>query len=446
MQLSRYLRIFPDAGIPGSHLVYSTRRSSLARVSDSLLAAMRSGNLDPARSERLARIGILTPDPEAEVAEMRQVLRGAADRTRKFNVTAVLNLDCNLACPYCYEDRFRRSQYMSPETASLLLERLLLPQIALGRDLHVDFYGGEPLLSLALLKEIADKAASAAATRGVAFAFDLFSNCTLLTRRKVEDLLPLGLKGVRMTLDGPKEIHDRQRPFVSGKGSFDTIVANLKEIHDLVAVQLTGNYGAGNWREFPRLLDHLLAEGITPAMVDLVHFGPIMPKAGEGASPHHGGHCACGTEPWLMEAAVTLREETLKRGFPSRKVAMAACVVDFDNEFIVNYDGAIYKCPMFMGYPELAVGTLLDGIGDYGASHGLDRWQNEECLACPYLPLCFGGCRFFPLQREGEISGIDCRREFYDATLEEFVLQEQRYLSKKSNCHREHGETQRKSN
>ena len=42
MQLSRYLCIFPSVDSPGSQLLYSTRRGSLVRVSDSLLEALRS--------------------------------------------------------------------------------------------------------------------------------------------------------------------------------------------------------------------------------------------------------------------------------------------------------------------------------------------------------------------------------------------------------------------
>ncbi len=415
---------------PGQSLIYSTRRGSLVRVSDSLLASIRAGHIDPEVAERLARIGILVPCPDAELAEARGLLSDVAERKGLFNITAVLNLDCNLACPYCFEDDFRRKQKMSDRTAGLLIERQILPQIERGRDIHIDFYGGEPLLTLPLLKSIAAPVAVACLERGAGFTFDLFSNCTLLNRTVVEELLPLGLRGARMTLDGPREIHDRQRPFVSGRGSFDTIVANLKEVYDLVAVQITGNFGPDNWREFPRLLDHLLVEGIKPEMLDLVHFSPIMAKSGDNATPHHMGHCATGSEPWLLEAGPYLREETLRRGFPAKKISMSACVVDFDNDLIVNWDGSLYKCPMFMGYPELSVGTLEDGVADYGESHAIgSRWQNDECLECPYLPICFGGCRFLSLQRGSSIRDIDCRRDYFDTLLESFVLQEQRYKS-----------------
>jgi uncharacterized protein len=37
-------------------------------------------------------------------------------------------------------------------------------------------------------------------------------------------LLPLGLAAVRTTLDGPPDIHNIQRPFVSGKGSYKLLL------------------------------------------------------------------------------------------------------------------------------------------------------------------------------------------------------------------------------
>ena len=68
------------------------------------------------------------------------------------------------------------------------------------------------------------------------------------------------------------------------------------------------------------------------------------------------------------------------------------------------------------------MGTLADGISDYKDSHGIGNWQNEECLDCPYIPLCFGGCRFLNLLNDRPIATLDCRREFFDATLESFIL------------------------
>jgi len=345
-------------------------------------------------------------------------------RSNKFSATVVLNLDCNLACPYCYEDHFRGKYYMVPATARLLVETIIREQIDCGRNIKLQFYGGEPLLSVPMIHEIARPIQAAAQAKGCVFHFTLTTNGTLLTRKVVEELIPLGLTGAVLTLDGPAEIHDQQRPFVSGKGSFATIVANIKETFDLLDLQVGGNFSRDNYRVFPRMLDHLLAEGLEPDKLGMVQFAPIAPKSGKTVGPDSHSGCTSGSEPWVIEAAVYLRGETLKRGFASFKPTMAACVIEFENNLVVNYDGSLYKCPAFMGWPELSVGTLESDIKDYSVSHNLALWQNDECLDCAYLPLCFGGCRLNPLLQNGSINEVDCRREFYDVALEQFILQD----------------------
>ncbi|NVO00359.1 MAG: geopeptide radical SAM maturase [Geobacteraceae bacterium] len=425
MQLTKYLALFNSAD-DRKVMLYSTRRCSLVRLDRETLEQISRGEHDPETCNALASVGIMVDDLDREREEIRVALADALQRTARFSLTLLLNLDCNLACPYCFEDNFRHRQYMGEETARKILDQLLLPQMQLGRAVHLDFYGGEPLLSLPMLKNIASTLFDASLKHGVEFSFDIYTNGTLVSRSTVEELLSLGLRALRMTIDGPKEVHNRQRPFVSGKGSFDLVVANLKAVYELVAVQIGANFSAENWREFPKMLDHLLAAGVKPQMLDVVHFSPIMPKSGAEVGGNHGGHCMNSTEPWLMEAVLSLREEAIRRGFPVAKVKSSACVVDFDNDFVVNYDGTFYKCPIFMGYPELSVGTIETGIIDYSNSHALDRWKCDDCLDCPYLPICYGGCRFFAMQRGGTVADLDCRREYFDAMLEKLILQEQR--------------------
>jgi len=98
----------------------------------------------------------------------------------------------------------------------------------------------------------------------------------------------------------------------------------------------------------------------------------------------------------------------------------------------VNFDGAIFKCPAFLGWPEMAVGDLEAGIRDYSVSHNLDVWKKDECLDCAYLPLCFGGCRYLKLLRDGRIDGVDCRKKYLDETLEAFVRQDLKYRTRKA--------------
>jgi uncharacterized protein len=312
---------------------------------------------------------------------------------------------------------------MSPATADLLVKRLT-ERMAEGLDVTVDFYGGEALMKLGLLKEIASRLGAAAREVGRTFDFNLFSNGVLLTRRVVEDLLPLGLAAVRLTIDGPSDIHNAQRPFVSGRGSFATIIANVRDVHQLAPLEICGNYTSDNYRRFPELLDLLLAEGIDPHKLKAVSFAPVMPKADGSVAGDFNSACCSVNEPWMIESALFLREETLRRGFPVSKLRAAACTIEFEKDWVVGYDGSIYKCPVFMGHEEMRVGFLSEGIKDYRTSHNLDIWKNKECLECAYLPLCFGGCRFFRKLKTGSIDGVNCIRVYLDEALEGLVRQD----------------------
>jgi uncharacterized protein len=432
MRISRYLKIFPCNDEPGRLLLYSTKRGATVLVPAALLVALEDGSLSPSDRESLARLGLLVPDLADERKEVGEAIAEANHQSRKFSAQVVLNLDCNLDCTYCYEGGMKGKRYMSRETAGLLADMVARDHIARGKGIELSFYGGEPLMSLDLITSISERLKRAAAAQGVEYSFTLVTNGTLLTAQTVTELLPLGLKGAKVTLDGPRENHDRFRPFVSGKGSFDLIVGNVKEVCDRIKVQIGGNYTRENYLEFPRLLDFLLQERLTPERVALVKFDPVTKSGGEHPLPEFNEGCASTDEPWLMEASLYLREEILKRGFHTPRMAPAPCMIESLDTLVVNYDGAIYKCPAFLGWSEMAVGSLATGIGDYAASHNLDVWKKDECLDCAYLPLCFGGCRFLKLLRDGKIDDVDCRKAYLDETLEAFVRQDLKYRPRRS--------------
>lgn len=427
MQLSTYLTIYPCPDQPGQSLVYSTARSAVVQIPDDLLAAAKEGRLDAEDTAALAGLGILVADRSAEQARMLTLFDTPHPAT-PFSAIVVLNLDCNLACPYCYEESFRGRRYMTTETAALLVETIRAERIGQGQAVRLAFYGGEPLLSMELIRAIATPLQQAARQAGTAFSFSLVTNGTLLNRACVEELLPLGFSGAKITLDGPADLHDQSRPFARGVGSsYEAIARNVLAIHQLVPLQLGGNYTQDNYRRFPEMLDDLLGRGLDPGRVGTVLFAPVIAKADERGLTDFSTGCCCSYEPWLMEAGVWLREETLRRGFPAPKPKLAACMVELERELVIDHEGSYYKCPAFMADPHLRIGSLAAGIGDFRHSHNLELWRNDECLACPYLPICFGGCRQLTLMRDGTMDSPDCRKQYYDTVLERVIRQDLEY-------------------
>lgn len=432
MHLSRYLKVFPSKTKPDHFLLFSTLRTSTALVSAETLRAAQAGEDPCPDRDTLSRLGILVPDLETEREQMRSLLDRINAKSRRFDAVVVLNLDCNLDCSYCYEEPFRGEQYMSQETAQLLVQRLVRDRITAGKDVMISFYGGEPLLSEDLIRSISLPLLEAARQHQVSYGFSLVTNGTLLNRDTALRLIPLGLKAAKFTLDGPRDIHDLQRPYASGSGSYDAIVDNLVTICDLLPITLGGNFYQENYRDFPRLLDELVQRGITSDKISQVLFTPITPKAG---CAEHSSGCSCSGEEWLVEASIYLRREIMSRGFATGKPSVSACFVELTDNVVVNCDSSLYKCPAFMGWEGFKIGTLSEGITDYAESHGIGAWQNEQCLDCPYLPICFGGCRFMNLLQGKGMEDLDCRRDFLDATLEEFILQNMTYPRTKGSSH-----------
>ena len=427
MQLSHYIKAYPHE-TPDHLVVYSTKKASISLIPEKIYSSVENGSLSPEDEASLSKLGIVVSDREAEKREMRLVIDRLNAKNKGLNVSVIINMACNFDCVYCYEGKLKGRHYMSGETSELLID-FIKERFSKDKNLlNLDFYGGEPLLSSDLIREISGTLKRFTSDRGASYTFSLVTNGSLFRRKVGEELVRSGLTAVRITIDGDAETHNRYRPFRTGAGSFDTIIGNIKETHDLVKMGIGGNFDRGTYERFPLLLDHLEKEGLTPDKIYEVKFGPVAKRPDGDASPaDYTDWCLSVNEPWVLKAGRLLREEILKRGYNTPKIMPMPCQVEIADSYVVNYDGVIYKCPALVGRKGFDIGDLRTGVRDYSGSHRLDIWKNNDCMECEYLPLCFGGCRYMAYVRDGNIDHPDCKRHYFDATLETFVRQDIKY-------------------
>jgi len=427
MPLSKYCINYPSPEDPDSRILFLTKNCAKALVPSSLLSAIEEQSISEASRTALQRPGFIVGDIALEQEEMVRFADRLNSLSRVFYAKVVMNLDCNLACTYCFEGARKGKLYMSLETADLFVEFVLGRLTPNKNEISLTFYGGEPLLSSDLICHISERLKTIAEAKGLIFGFSLITNGTLLTLSIVDRLKPLGLRKASVTLDGPGETHNRYRPFVSGGGSFNAIARNLRTVCDNMQIQIGGNYTRENFHEFPRLLDYLLENGLTPDRIADIRFDPVTAESEEFALPDFREACLSLDEPWLTEASIYLREEILKRGYRTSRIVPVTCMMEQKDSLIVNYNGDIYKCAGLIGRKEFCAGNISKGITDYRTTHNLDNWKNKECLDCAYLPLCFGGCRYMKFVRDGNMDGVDCKKPYLDATLEAMVKQDIKY-------------------
>ena len=147
-------------------------------------------------------------------------------------------LECNLRCKYCYE--FRRDNIAEiveqkvdiGEVKKIILKFAgIFPKSKILWMLH----GGEPLLCGAKsLSELLDFIRDMNLNYDVNFKFALQTNGTLLSDKILEILEKnsdiLSERVVSISIDGPKDIHDKIRLTKSYQASFDRVLSSINRI------------------------------------------------------------------------------------------------------------------------------------------------------------------------------------------------------------------------
>ena len=200
--------------------------------------------------------GFVVDTRESERAALDTFFVEHQNNSDELHVTVLTTLQCNFACDYCLQgdhDEYNKSvTKMSLDTAygvcDWLVERL---DTVTPRKLALTFFGGEPLLNLEVLYAVSDRAHAAAQQRGVEIEINLITNGILLTPEIVDRLRPLGLKGVKVTLDGDRETHDRMRPLRGGQATFDKIIENIRQVAGRCNIAIGGNFDEESVDSYP---------------------------------------------------------------------------------------------------------------------------------------------------------------------------------------------------
>jgi len=330
--------------------------------------------------------------------------------------TLVLNVNtgCNLSCTYCYkEDLAKPAQghKMDFVTAARSVDLLLRAGAARER-LNIVFFGGEPLTNVPLIQQVTAYAEAQAGRAGKAIDFSLTTNATLLTPALIE-YFDAHRFGISVSMDGPKELHDRHRSSVGGRGTYDVVARKVRLLLQRYRSRPVGarvTLGRGN-AEVERIHAHLRAE----LGFHEVGYAPVT----SGADESHA----------LSQQELTEVHQAFERlGEDYRRAALRGENNGFSNMHqlmadlhegrrkslpcgagvgLLAVDGAgdLNLCHRFTGSDLPTFGNVVAGID--GAQLGafiekaIDR-EGTHCETCRIRNLCAGGCYHESYARFGD--------------------------------------------
>lgn len=317
---------------------------------------------------------------------------------------------CNLGCTYCYAQQGAfggPAKDMPLETACRAID-LLLEQRAPGDRVNLAFLGGEPLANRNILRSATEYAARQAAARDIEVRYAITTNGTLLSEDDGNFFEQYGF-AVTISLDGIQDTHNRLRPFKSGAGSFDQIIARVKpllKIQQRMQVAARVTVTPDNM-DLLRTLDYFIDMGFHS-----VGFSPLL-RASNGQNEMGeadltrmlAGMIACGLAfehhvlsgkryPFLnMVNALRELHRGTHRPYPCGAGA---------GYFGVSADGDLAACHRFVGDAMGAMGNLESGIDrDQQNSWLASRHVHfqQPCSGCWARYLCGGGCHHEVLAR-----------------------------------------------
>jgi len=125
---------------------------------------------------------------------------------------------CNLRCDYCY--LHKNSERMADDTAYRAIDAIFRSAAKQQfKRVKLKYAGGEASLQMNHVMAMHDYAIRVAQEQGIGIGATLLSNGVFLSQAAIDNLQARHI-GVMISLDGVGTYHDRQRPFISGRGSF----------------------------------------------------------------------------------------------------------------------------------------------------------------------------------------------------------------------------------
>jgi uncharacterized protein len=310
--------------------------------------------------DRIEREGTLVPNKPA-----------GEPRDREIALTIHVSNACNLDCGYCYAlggDYGRETRRrMDEDIAIKAIEKMYqnFPNIV-----DIMFFGGEPLLAVDVIESIC-KYIDGKLERGEIKSlpkYKMVTNGTLIGDEAIEVIKKYKIN-LTISLDGPKEINDKLRPYKGGQGSFDAVkkgfyrvVDEAGQVPEIEATYTQLHREAGLTME--RLIDFLHQEFLftvgTVAYVDL-------PEGHPWSVPEE--HTAPEITKSFNEMVMAIAKGEMPKmersflfpflQFIRKSGSRYTCAVGHDG-FDITTEGEIYPCQVFIGRPEFLMGTVDD--------------------------------------------------------------------------------------
>lgn len=360
--------------------------------------------------QELAKFKILTRD-ENEDDRILQFVKSKIPSPAVNVCYMILSEQCNLACKYCFlgnNDCGKRSNFlmenMSVETADKAINFFIRQIKVSGLDVEENkpvliFYGGEPLVNFEILEYTATRInelrEKEQCIRNIEMS--MVTNGLLLNEEKVRRLHELGV-AIAISIDGFTEEANSMRVDVAGKPVFSRILEKLDMCKAMgVDVSLSVTLSEETIKNTKDILKLVDTYGVKA-------FGfNIMMSSDTFVPPQSYNEAAA---QFIIDEFIELRERGIYedrmmrklKSFSKAQVYFSDCAATTGGQIVIAPNGQVGICHGCLHNKEYFVAHIDDDDFVAVKDKNFIEWSqltpvnHEECMDCPALGICGGGC------------------------------------------------------
>lgn len=324
---------------------------------------------------------------------------------------------CNLNCSYCFASQGKYHgdrAIMSYEVGKRALD-FLVENSGTRRNLEVDFFGGEPLMNFGVVKDLVAYARSIEKEKNKYFRFTLTTNGLNITD-EVIDFANKEMSNVVLSLDGRKEVHDRFRVDLAGRGSYDRIVPLFQKF-----VEKRGGknyYMRGTFTHYnPDFLNDI------KAMLDLgfteISMEPVVCAENDPSALTAEDREIVKKQYEDLAKLMIDRRNAGKpftfyhymidlKGGPCIYKRVSGCGSGTEYMAVTPW-GDLYPCHQFVGEEKFRLGSVFEGVTNLEKQNefaACNVYAREECADCWAKLYCAGGCAANAYHATGSVNGV----------------------------------------
>lgn len=307
---------------------------------------------------------------------------------------------CNLRCKYCYVNKnICKKEIMDIKLIERILRNILKKQKI--NELNIIWHGGEPLLaSVGFFEKAIEIQNRIKQETGVKIINKIQTNGTLIDE-KTADFLKKNDFIVSLSIDGPKEIHNSNRIYKNGYGSFERIMKGIKILKDKnIGFNAICVVTSKNIRKPIKLFKFFKELG-----VDTIRFNEFLD------TPYNNFKDLAVSEKNFNKFLIDLFEKYVKDKSNLKVSPLDEIITSFyfgknnlctyskscaGGFLSINYKGEVFTCNRVLGWKEFRVGNVSNNSFEEMIKNATKIIKKEEiskdCKKCEFKEICWGGC------------------------------------------------------